>query len=103
MQQNQDHNKTATFEESMTELENLVRRLEDGRLPLEEAITAYERGITLKRYCEEKLNAAKMRVDKIVVQQAKSTSNSSAESGSQIAVTTIPFDIPESLTTGSYG
>jgi exodeoxyribonuclease VII small subunit len=57
------------FEEAMVELETLVRKLEDGRLPLEDAITTYERGIALKGHCESKLKAAKMRVEKIVLQQ----------------------------------
>jgi exodeoxyribonuclease VII small subunit len=54
-----------TFEQAMTELENLVRRLEEGRMPLEEAIAAYEKGMKLKAACEKKLNEAKLRVDKI--------------------------------------
>lgn len=54
-----------TFEQAMAELENLVRRLEEGRMPLEEAIAAYEKGMQLKAVCEKKLNEAKLRVDKI--------------------------------------
>jgi len=56
---------TLSFEQAMTELEALVKRLEEGRLPLEEAITAFERGALLKKHCEQKLLAAKMRVDQI--------------------------------------
>jgi exodeoxyribonuclease VII small subunit len=54
------------FEQAMSELESLVRRLEEGRLPLEEAITSYEKGMQLKAVCEKKLSEAKLRVDKIV-------------------------------------
>lgn len=57
-----------TFEQAMQELEILVRRLEEGRLPLEEAIQAYERGTALKTHCQSKLAAAKLKVDQIVVQ-----------------------------------
>lgn len=57
-----------TFEQAMQELELLVRRLEEGRLPLEEAIQAYERGTALKTHCQAKLAAAKLKVDQIVVQ-----------------------------------
>jgi exodeoxyribonuclease VII small subunit len=60
---------TLSFEEAMIELETLVRKLEEGRLPLEEAIASYERGVSLKSHCESKLKAAKMRVEKIVLNQ----------------------------------
>lgn len=56
-----------SFEQAMQELEGLVRRLEEGRLPLEEAIQAYERGTLLKNHCEAKLQAAKLRVDQVVI------------------------------------
>ena len=56
-----------SFEEAMIELETLVRKLEEGRLPLEEAIASYELGVSLKSHCESKLKAAKIRVDKIVL------------------------------------
>lgn len=54
-----------SFEQAMTELETLVKRLEEGRLPLEEAISVFERGALLKKHCEQKLLAAKMRVEQI--------------------------------------
>lgn len=56
-----------SFEEAMTELEKLVRQLEDGRAKLDDAIGAYERGALLKRHCESKLREAQMRIEKIVV------------------------------------
>lgn len=58
-----------TFEQAIQELEQLVRRLEEGRLPLEEALSAYERGMFLKNHCETKLKAAKLRVDQIVINE----------------------------------
>ncbi|MCX7338544.1 MAG: exodeoxyribonuclease VII small subunit [Alphaproteobacteria bacterium] len=58
---------TLSFEQAMLELETLVKRLEEGRLPLEEAIGAFERGSHLKRHCEQKLEAAKMRVEQITI------------------------------------
>jgi exodeoxyribonuclease VII small subunit len=60
-----DNIDSLSFEQAMAELESLVKRLEDGRLPLEEAIVAFERGSLLKKYCEHKLLAAKMRVEQI--------------------------------------
>ena len=49
----------------MEELETIVKRLEDGKVPLEESVTIYERGEALKRRCEDVLRQAEARVDKI--------------------------------------
>jgi exodeoxyribonuclease VII small subunit len=53
------------FERAIEELESIVKRLEDGKVPLEESVTIYERGEALKRRCEELLRQAEARVDKI--------------------------------------
>ena len=53
------------FEKAMEELESIVRRLEEGKVPLEESVAIYERGESLKRRCEELLRQAEARVDKI--------------------------------------
>lgn len=63
-----------SFEQAMQELETLVRRLEEGRLPLEEAIQAYEKGTALKNHCQAKLQAAKLKVDQIVLETNGSVS-----------------------------
>lgn len=65
-----------TFEEALAELETLVRQLEEGNLQLEEAIKAYERGSELKKHCEEKLRAAKLKVDQIMIDQTTGTMTS---------------------------
>jgi exodeoxyribonuclease VII small subunit len=57
--------KTLTFETAIEELESIVRRLEDGKVPLEESVAIYERGEALKRRCDELLRQAEARVDKI--------------------------------------
>ena len=57
--------KKLSFERAMEELESIVKRLEDGKVPLEESVTIYERGEALKRRCEELLRQAEARVDKI--------------------------------------
>jgi exodeoxyribonuclease VII small subunit len=54
-----------SFEDALKELEAVVRSLEDGQGSLDNAISAYEKGIKLKAFCEEKLNAAKLRIEKI--------------------------------------
>lgn len=56
-----------SFEAALTELEKIVRQLEDGKGKLEDAIEAYERGAALKKHCEAKLSEAKAKVDKITI------------------------------------
>jgi exodeoxyribonuclease VII small subunit len=55
-----------SFEDALAELEQIVRALESGQQKLEDAITAYERGATLRRHCEAKLAEAEARVAAIV-------------------------------------
>ena len=55
------------FERAIEELESIVKRLEDGKVPLEELVAIYERGEVLKRRCEELLRAAEARVEKITL------------------------------------
>ena len=56
-----------SFEEALTELERIVRQLEEGKGALDAAIDAYCRGSLLKRHCEAKLAEAQARVDRIVL------------------------------------
>lgn len=51
-----------SFETAMIELEALIERMEDGRLPLEDSLAAYQRGVVLVRYCRETLGDAAQRV-----------------------------------------
>ena len=57
---------TLSFEDALTELEQIVRGLEGGQQKLEDAIAAYERGAALRRHCEAKLAEAETRVAAIV-------------------------------------
>ena len=61
--------KALSFEEALTALEDIVRQLEGGRIKLEDAVSAYEKGIFLKNHCEQKLQEAKTRIEKISVSQ----------------------------------
>jgi exodeoxyribonuclease VII small subunit len=56
-----------SFEDALSRLETIVSRLESGQAPLEESITLYEEGARLKTHCENRLKAAQLRVDRIVV------------------------------------
>jgi exodeoxyribonuclease VII small subunit len=51
------------FETAMHELEELVERLEQGELPLEESLTAFERGVMLTRTCQTALKDAEQKVE----------------------------------------
>ncbi len=55
-----------TFEEALAALEQVVSQLEGGQVPLEQSIALYERGDALKKHCETKLDAAELKVEKIV-------------------------------------
>lgn len=52
----------ASFELAMTELEALVDRMEGGRMPLEESLAAYQRGVVLVKYCRDALGQVAQRV-----------------------------------------
>jgi len=56
-----------SFEQALAELETIVGRLESGQAPLEESISLYERGAQLKAHCETRLEAARLKVEKIVM------------------------------------
>ncbi len=51
-----------SFEKALEELEGLVARMEDGKLPLEESLAAYQRGAELIKFCESKLSDAQARI-----------------------------------------
>jgi exodeoxyribonuclease VII small subunit len=59
-----------SFETALAELEEIVSKLERGQGTLDDAIDAYERGNALKQHCQQKLNEARMRVEKIRVPEA---------------------------------
>jgi len=60
-----------SFEQALSELEQIVGRLESGQAPLEDSIRMYERGAALKAHCEKRLEAARLRVEKIVMGQGQ--------------------------------
>ncbi len=51
-----------SFEQAMAELEQVVQKLENGQVALEESIQLYERGDALKKRCEKQLKAAEEKV-----------------------------------------
>ena len=51
-----------SFEQALEELEGLVRSMEAGQLPLDEAMSAYQRGTALARHCQGRLTAVESQV-----------------------------------------
>ncbi|UTW56747.1 exodeoxyribonuclease VII small subunit [Kordiimonas sp. SCSIO 12610] len=59
--------KDMTFEVAMAQLEEVVRKLENGSVSLEDSIEYYTRGEALKKHCEAKLSEAEARIEKITL------------------------------------
>lgn len=55
-----------SFEDALKALEDVVRRLESGDVPLDDSIDLYERGEALRKHCQARLDAAQARIEKIV-------------------------------------
>ena len=68
-----------TFEDALRALEDVVRKLESGEVPLDDSIGLYERGEALRKHCQARLDAAQARIEKIVA-------------GPDGAIGTRPFD-----------
>lgn len=72
-----------SFEDALRALEEVVRKLEGGEVPLDDSITLYERGEALRKHCQARLDAAQARIERIVA----------GPDGSPAGVQ--PFDAPE--------
>jgi exodeoxyribonuclease VII small subunit len=59
------------FEKSLTELEALVARLEQGDVPLEEALKTFERGVALTRQCQTALRTAQQKVEVLLTRNGE--------------------------------
>jgi exodeoxyribonuclease VII small subunit len=69
-----------SFEDALRALEDVVRKLEGGDVPLDDSISLYERGEQLRKHCQARLDAAQARIEKIVLQSDGTVSG------------TVPFD-----------
>jgi exodeoxyribonuclease VII small subunit len=54
-----------SFEEALKALEEIVQHLEAGRVDLDGAVAAYDRGVRLRRHCESRLAEARAKVERI--------------------------------------
>jgi exodeoxyribonuclease VII small subunit len=61
------------FEQSLAELETLVARLEQGDVPLEEALKTFERGVALTRQCQTALRTAQQKVEVLLARNGEET------------------------------
>ena len=64
-----DNIKNLSFEEALEKLEVIVQELESGKTKLDDAVSAYEKAVALKKLCQEKLAAATLKVEKIEIKK----------------------------------
>ncbi len=65
--------KTPDFEQSLAELEALVAKLEQGDVPLEDALKTFERGVALTRQCQTALRTAQQKVEVLLARNGEET------------------------------
>jgi exodeoxyribonuclease VII small subunit len=65
--------KLPDFEKSLGELEALVQKLEQGDVPLEEALKTFERGVALTRQCQTALRSAQQKVEVLLAKEGEET------------------------------
>ena len=71
-----------TFDDALQQLENIVQQLENGKLPLEESMKAFERGVQLGKLCNEKLTNAEKKIELLTRQ-----------SDGEVSAQEIPFPV----------
>jgi exodeoxyribonuclease VII small subunit len=74
-----DASKLPDFEQSLNELETLVAKLEQGDVPLEDALKTFERGVALTRQCQTALRTAQQKVEVLLTRNGEETIESFAE------------------------
>ena len=73
--------KKEKFEEAGQKLEAIVTQMEEGDLPLEETLKAFEEGVRLARFCASKLDEAERKVEKLMRDQAGKLQTTSFSEG----------------------
>jgi exodeoxyribonuclease VII small subunit len=58
--------KKSSFEDQLTQLEQIVQSLEKGQLPLDDALKQFEQGIKLTRICQKTLQEAQIKMEKLL-------------------------------------
>jgi exodeoxyribonuclease VII small subunit len=78
MSKMEEENKLS-FEEAMNKLEGIVERLEEGDVPLEEAIAIYKEGMELSKLCHDKLKNVEEQLAQIITEDGRKESFSITE------------------------
>jgi len=60
------------FEASLSQLENLVEKLENSEFTLEQSLQAFEQGVKLTRQCQQALSAAEQKVQLLIEENGQS-------------------------------
>ena len=60
------NNNKLTFEEALSELEKISKKVEDSNLSLDELVQAFDEGMKLSNICKNKLNSAKLKIKNII-------------------------------------
>lgn len=71
MVKDQKVNEAMTFEAALSHLEEIVNRLEQGDLPLEESLQAFQKGVQLSQYCQKTLKEAETTLAKMMTDQGE--------------------------------
>jgi len=68
-----------SFEEAIKELTNIVGKIEQGQIPLQDSLSQYERGMTLIKHCRAILLKAEKRIEKIATEEKSADSSADSE------------------------
>ncbi len=80
-----NNEQSRTFEASLEALEQIVRDLEQGDLPLEKSLELFEHGIRLSRECQERLSQAERRIEILLKDSHGRTMVSTFEEAKELA------------------
>lgn len=80
-----------SFEDALSELEEIVAELEQGEAPLDESIARFERGVSLSRRCEDRLNEAEKKLA-VLIKKGSRIVEVDMESGEALSETEDPGD-----------
>ncbi len=67
--------KELTYEQAYKRLEEIVEKLENGSVPLEESMKLFEEGTKLANFCNSKLNAAEQKFTQLIIENSESDNN----------------------------
>ena len=67
--------KELTYEQAYKRLEDIVEKLKNGSVPLEESMKLFEEGTKLANFCNSKLNAAEQKFTQLITENSESDNN----------------------------